>query len=330
MIKQLLEIANELDRRGLYSEASFLDSLFDAEREAGLILNDPAPNLSDTSNPEPTEAPVVNRSTTTSKPFDANLKKDQEKLLEYGYFMDAGADGIYGPQTKAAIEEFQEQNELQITGRLSDEGRRLLHHGNPLRAAQRRNIVALGDSITAGGYARDLQAMIPGSRTFTLGYGGKQTGFIKNKLDLAFSKNPTDIIILAGVNDIASKRSVEHVTSNLREMYDRVRARGIRIVAVQLLPWHGRKSARDVKQNTFKVNDWIKSYINSLPPEEGHKVVVPTAMSHDDPSRYEIRREFSGDRVHPNKEGKKMLARIISEQGFGNSAEEETEEEQGF
>tara|TARA_A200000159_G_C7337911_1_gene345850 strand:+ start:2309 stop:3298 length:990 start_codon:yes stop_codon:yes gene_type:complete len=314
VIKELIKIANELDDRGATTEADILDEVLKGFEVEGFNPSSSSDqnSTSDTGPKAPQRSKVNYR-----------LKQAQEKLLEYGYHMDAGADGLYGPQTKAAIEEFQLTNELSVTGVLSDSDYDLLLNGSPIKASKKRLIIALGDSITAGGYARELQRLIPGSRTNSMGYGGKQTGFIKRKLDEALSKSPSDIIILAGVNDIASGKGTDHIVTNLKEMYEKVRRAGVRIVAVQILPWHGRRSADGRHDITHEVNSWIKSYINSLPEEEGHRVIVPIAMYSDDPSKYEINREFSGDRIHPNKKGKEMLARMIAEQGFDRPGEQD-------
>ena len=115
------------------------------------------------------------------------------------------------------------------------------------KAPKKRVIVALGDSITAGGYARHLKDIVPNSRPHTFGYGGKQTGFIMKKLDLALAKKPDDIIILAGVNDIASGRSFEHITGNLKNVIKPIRPEQ---ELLQSRYFHGMRE-RVVKQGGF-------------------------------------------------------------------------------
>ena len=180
MFKELREISNiadELDSRMLCSEANMLDSILKNSNlnSAGLM-----------------SLPLKNGDR------GRLVYNAQAKLLQYGYHMDAGADGIFGKQTEAAIKEFQAENNFNETGLLTRGQYNLLVNGEPNKASYKRVIVAIGDSITAGGYARNLQTKVPGSRTFTFGYGGKQTGFIKKKMSLALDKNPSDIIILAG------------------------------------------------------------------------------------------------------------------------------------
>lgn len=293
----LILLANYLDQSGFKAEADYLDDIIKLafSRSFPLMRGDK----------------------------DETVKKAQEKLLQYGYHMDAGADGDFGEQTEDAIKEFQTQNGFSPTGELSKNEFDLLVSGSPKKAPKKRVIAAIGDSITAGGYARLLKTKVPNSRIHTFGYGGKGSKFIANKLDLALAKNPDDIIILAGVNDIASGRSITHIMDNLEDMYNRSRMAGARIIAVKILPWHGRRSSKgklssgeNKRDATGIINSEIESYIRSLPSEEGHMVIDGDPMLSDDPSKYEMSKRYSGDGVHPNKRGKELLAQMIADKAF--------------
>ena len=235
--------------------------------------------------------------------------------------MSAGADGDFGEQTEAAVKEFQLQNGLKETGVLTEYEYGLLTTGSPKHAPKKRVIVAIGDSITAGGYARELQGKVSGSRVFTFGYGGKQTGYISGKLDIALEKQPDDIIILAGVNDIASGKSVEHITGNLQDMYRRSRKAGARVIAVKILPWHARKWSKGKEHITEAVNNWIEN------SSDVDIVVEGSQMHSDNPSKYEMNKEYTNDGIHPNKKGKDMLAQMIAEKAFVEKEDEGKEGE---
>ncbi len=248
------------------------------------------------------------------------IKNIQSKLLDLDYHMDAGADGLFGNQTKEVVIEFQKQNGLESTGAVSSRGYELLMSGKAKKAPKKRIIVTLGDSITAGGYARDLKKIVPGSRTYTFGYPGKQTGLIVGKLDLALAKTPDDIIILAGVNDIASGKSFNHVTKNLKKMYDKAHKAGVRVIAVKILPWHARKSSKGKEHVTKKVNEWIEAQGST---KEVSVVIEGKKMLSDDPSKYEMSKDYTGDGIHPNKAGRKRLAEIIAAKAFSDKKKEE-------
>jgi peptidoglycan hydrolase-like protein with peptidoglycan-binding domain len=40
----------------------------------------------------------------------------QKRLLELGYRLPSGADGWFGPETEAAVKEFQRRNGLEVDG----------------------------------------------------------------------------------------------------------------------------------------------------------------------------------------------------------------------
>ena len=232
----------------------------------------------------------------------------QNKLIEYGYDMHAGADGVFGTQTESVVREFQGQNSLQETGALSENGYDLLMNGSPQKAEEKRIIVALGDSITKSGYIRNLENTMDNIRTFTFGYGGKGVRFIYNKMDEALAKSPSDIVIMAGVNDVASGRSFKHITRFLSKMYLKAKNAGVRVVAVTILP--SGEYGRGYEAVADDVNDWIKNNPDVDAVVDGTSMGVGGNLT----SR------FTGDGVHLNREGQGELSARIAEQAFAQPA----------
>lgn len=170
------------------------------------------------------------------------------------------------------------------------------------RRGRPRLVVALGDSLTADGrYARALEAVLPlGSVVRVFGYVGKGVRDVAAHLDEALALGPTDVVVLAGVNDIASGRSVETVVNGLASMYGRIAAAGARPVAVLLTPWRGDAA------KTAAVNDWIT---------RSGVAHVDTAVLGDGSGR--LARAFnSGDGLHLNAAGQAALGQLIFEQAF--------------
>jgi N-acetylmuramoyl-L-alanine amidase len=73
-------------------------------------------------------------STTTSRPAtlaaaqgepSAEVRDAQQRLTTYGYYH-GPADGLWGPETKAAVERYQQNRGLPLTGRLDDQTRNSL------------------------------------------------------------------------------------------------------------------------------------------------------------------------------------------------------------
>lgn len=172
-----------------------------------------------------------------------------------------------------------------------------------------RRVACLGDSITAnGGYCRQLREHLPlGSITRPFGYEGKGTGYILGKLPDVFQWGPTDVVVLAGVNDLPSPGGDVQAATNLNRIYAELRARGIRVIAVQITPWHGYPSAKGREQNTYDLNSWI---VNDAQVE----AVVNTSALGD--NNYHLLPEYSAGGLHLNARGQKVLGGLIAAQGF--------------
>jgi len=174
-----------------------------------------------------------------------------------------------------------------------------------------RLVVALGDSITAhGGYSRTLQKLLPaGSSVRVMGYPGKGAKHIHKR----FAESDVtgqDLIVLIGVNDIASGRSVAHTKKWLAKIYAEGRARGFRVIAIPVLPWAGyRRTDAGQQILTRYLNDWI------FVAEGVDLVVVPTGFG--DAERRLVKKYDSGDHLHLNKKGQAALGRLLRDKAFG-------------
>ncbi|UTI64140.1 SGNH/GDSL hydrolase family protein [Paraconexibacter antarcticus] len=120
-------------------------------------------------------------------------------------------------------------------------------------------VAALGDSITAGsplydpdpavrariGSALDprsqyeywFHAAHPRYRFRNCGIFGQRTDEIAARLD-ACAKGAQVVVVQGGINDIAQGRSVDDAARNLRGTYVAARRLGLKVVAVEVLPWN--------------------------------------------------------------------------------------------
>ena len=174
-----------------------------------------------------------------------------------------------------------------------------------------RYIVAVGDSLTAdGGYCSALQSLLPiGSVVTCHGWTGQGTKKINEGLTDAMLLQADDVIVLAGVNDLASGRGVTNTIEGLERIYQRGRRLGARIIAVELTPWSGHTKGLGQHWNTLEVNEWI-----------GKSPSVEMTVSTDalgDASRYLLSEYDSGDGLHLNSEGQRRLGILIYQQAFG-------------
>ena len=170
-----------------------------------------------------------------------------------------------------------------------------------------RRIACFGDSITAnGGYCNEI-ARTTGAKVKSFGYVGQGTDYILKRMHKVMQWQPTDVVILAGVNDLPSKSST-HTATNLAKMYATFRNAGIRVVAVPITPWHGYASAKGNEAKTEDVNRWIT--FDARVDE-----VVSIAALGDNNWRL-LPQYDSGDGLHLNAKGQQVLGGLIAVQSF--------------
>ena len=186
-------------------------------------------------------------------------------------------------------------------------GSRLLASGRSLGAAPRR-VACLGDSLTASGiYCSALKGYLPPCRhTKACGDPGAGTREIRNHVDEALAWGPTDLVVMAALNDLPNDGEAAIVITNLKKIYDAAQIRGVRVIAVQLTPWLCYKKANAAA--TWTVNDWIQN-------ESSVDEVVSTWTLAD--AEYCLLRSYdAGDGLHLNRTGQETLAMLIADQAF--------------
>jgi len=178
--------------------------------------------------------------------------------------------------------------------------RRLYRPGCP------RNIVALGDSITAGNYIQHMKTHLPKCSFGYFGFSGKGARYISGQTQRSLEGSPDDVIVLVGVNDLASGRSMASIQDGLESIYAKVHASGARVVAVEVLPWMGYSRSAGHGVRTQILNSWIRN------SSSADVVVDASEMGLDG----EMLGNLTDDGIHPNFEGKRALAEIIYEEVY--------------
>ena len=137
-------------------------------------------------------------------------------------------------------------------------------------------IVALGDSTTAGtplflspieappdgsGDERSqftywLTQRHPGWRVLNRGVNGERSDQIAARFERdVIAASPAAVIIIAGVNDVYQGRGVDHVTRELRGMYDRAEEAGIPVIAGSIVPYNTATPGQNAAMRA--INAWI-------------------------------------------------------------------------
>jgi lysophospholipase L1-like esterase len=140
---------------------------------------------------------------------------------------------------------------------------------------------------------------------------GEESAGVKRVRELAAQGHfpGTDfVIVLAGVNDLASGRSVSTVTSGLTQIYDMAHSVGATVIAVTLTPWLGHSKGGKLSQETHEVNTWIRNQSSA------DIVVESSTLGH---AGYLIPSYNAGDGLHLNQTGQQALADTVMHQSFG-------------
>jgi lysophospholipase L1-like esterase len=168
-------------------------------------------------------------------------------------------------------------------------------------------VVFMGNSITEA-WAPYFSAMFPGKPYIGRGISGQTTPqmLVRFRQDVIALK-PKVVVLLAGTNDIAGNTgpaTLEMIEDNLMSMVELAKANGIRVVLASTLPaydfpW---RPGREPAPKIVALNTWMKEYA----ARSG--VVYLDYHSAMADARQGLRPELSGDGVHPNEAGYRVMA----------------------
>ncbi len=127
-------------------------------------------------------------------------------------------------------------------------------------------LAALGDSLTANAaycsVMRDALEEVGGTAECH-GYTGQGVAVVASHLNKALNTKlgPTNnLVVMVGVNDLASGRSLEKIKMHLEGLYRSVKQQGIRLIAIPVTPWRGHSKGEKNAQRTADLNYWIASH----------------------------------------------------------------------
>jgi len=176
-----------------------------------------------------------------------------------------------------------------------------------------KRIVFMGDSITEE-WSNLYPEFFSGNNYINRGIGGQTTPqmLIRFKPD-AIDLKPYAIIILAGTNDIAGNTgpsTVRMITDNIFSMAELAIAYDIIVVLASILPVYQYSWADDVLDPPSivdSINRKIKEYV------ENQGLVYLDYYSSMVDDRKGLKLDFTGDGVHPNEAGYKVMSAIAGE-----------------
>ena len=176
-----------------------------------------------------------------------------------------------------------------------------------------KRIVFMGDSITEE-WGNLYPEFFSGNYYINRGIGGQTTPqmLIRFKPD-AINLKPYAIIILAGTNDIAGNTgpsTVRMITDNIFSMAELAIAYEIKVVLSSILPVYQYPWIDGVLDPPLvidSINSKIKEYV------ENKGLIYLDYYSSMVDDRKGLKLDFTGDGVHPNEAGYKVMSAIADE-----------------
>ena len=176
-----------------------------------------------------------------------------------------------------------------------------------------KRIVFMGDSITEE-WGNLYPEFFSGKNYINRGIGGQTTPqmLIRFKPD-AIDLKPDAIVILAGTNDIAGNTgpsTVRMITDNIFSMAELAIAYDIIVVLASILPVYQYSWVDDVLDPPSmidSVNSKIKEYV------ENQGLVYLDYYSSMVDDRQGLKLDYTGDGVHPNEAGYKVMSAIADD-----------------
>ena len=175
-----------------------------------------------------------------------------------------------------------------------------------LPASGEKRVVFMGNSITEG-WIRTDPDYFANKPYIARGISGQTTPqmLVRFRPDVINLK-PALVVILAGTNDIAGNTgpsTLEMILDNLISMTELAKANNIKVVLSSVLPafdypW---KPGMDPAPKIVKLNEMIKKYADA------NGIVYLDYFSAMVDERNGLKKELSGDGVHPNLAGYKIM-----------------------
>jgi lysophospholipase L1-like esterase len=192
--------------------------------------------------------------------------------------------------------------------------------------SEKRLIVALGDSTTAGTplflspleappdgrgdersqFAYWLMQARPDWHVLNRGVNGERSDQIAARFDRdVLAETPDAVIIIAGVNDVYQGRPALQVTAVLHDLYERAALASIPVVAGSIVPYNTASPAACAAMR--EINHWIQAEAARRPTLWFADTRGATAAP-DDPDRL----AGSPDGLHPDVEGYRRMAEALA------------------
>ncbi len=170
-------------------------------------------------------------------------------------------------------------------------------------------VVFLGDSITDGW---NLQQSFPGKPYVNRGISGQTTPqMLVRMFPDVIKLQPAAMILLAGTNDVARNTgpaTLAQIADNIQAITELAQAHGIKVILCSVLPVSDYTARKQMDKrppaDILKLNEWLRGYaakVNAIYADYFQAVVDDKGL---------LRDGISGDGLHPNAQGYKVMAPV--------------------
>lgn len=184
-------------------------------------------------------------------------------------------------------------------------------------------VACIGDSITAGGYPKDLQAALgDGWKVLNFGVNSRtalvdgtectgkgELGYVKTLVyENSLKSKANAVILLIGTNDSKTKNIVgkeELFKRDYAALVDKYLSMETKPVVIVALSPHAKSSGWTISDE--RIRTIINPIQRAVAEERGLTVVDTYTLFKDNATTI-----FYGDGIHPNEKGRKLLAEVFS------------------
>lgn len=175
------------------------------------------------------------------------------------------------------------------------------------------NILILGDSITELYPINEIYGNLPIVKSGVSGY--KTTDILKRMDEMAYEYNPTKVILLIGINDIAYDTSTENVDKTLNNIKTIIKKlkqnrKNTKIYVESIYPinreLNQNRINEDINETIINMNNEIKNMC-----KESKSIYI---NMHDELTDVDgnFSEDYTNDGIHPNTLGYAKITRVLT------------------
>ena len=171
-------------------------------------------------------------------------------------------------------------------------------------------IVFLGDSITDLYHLDDYYADLD-KAAYNRGIGGDTTNGVIKRLQVSlYDIEPSEIVLMIGINDINGNKSKQSIIDNYQFILGDIKTHlpSSKLFAMSILPLNSTLGAVDVKKNNQTVVE-INASIAQMASDYSYTYV--DLYSHMIDENNELISSYSDDGIHPNSNGYQVWTDLL-------------------